>query len=39
MKEVLESVINYILNDVQKYGIDDIAMSHLNTLLSEYTTL
>lgn len=39
MKEVIENVIYYILNDVEKYGINDIALCHLNMLLSEYTTL
>ena len=39
MKKVIEDIIDYILNNVEKYGMDDIAMEFFNTLLSEYTTL
>lgn len=39
MKKVIEGVLDYILNNVEKYGMDDIAMEFFNTLLSEYETL
>lgn len=39
MKKVIEDIIDYILNNVEKYGMDDIAMEFFNTLLSEYETL
>ena len=39
MKESIEYLLTYILNDVEKYGIDDVAMEYFNKLLSEYETL
>lgn len=39
MKKVIENILDYILNDVEKYGMNDNAMEFFNTLLSEYTAL
>ena len=39
MKRTIENIIDYILNDVEKYGMNEIAAEFINTLLSEYTTL
>lgn len=39
MKKVIENILDYILNDVEKYGMNDNAMEFFNTLLSEYETL
>ena len=39
MKNVIENILNYILNDVEKHGMNNNAMEFFNTLLSEYTTL
>ena len=39
MKKVIENILDYILNDIEKYGINENAMEFFNTLLSEYTVL